>query len=160
MRGMDTALIAGFLGATTLLAAGCSALPLHAAPESAAPDYRAETAAPAVRVDVRTLGALQAALIVHLTTRSPLAEVIVSIDQQGTALSVQPAACRFAPLRPPVVRHASAPPYPLPAIPLCSLVLSAPRGGRYPVTVRVTDGHGRDLVTPIRTTIVMQGESP
>ncbi len=159
MRGMDKALVTSLI-CTALMLGGCavagSGVPAGAATAASAPPAGSGLSA---RVEVRALGALSSAVTVLLTTRRPLADVIVSVDRQGTALSVQPAECRFAPLQPPAVRHASAAPYPLPAIPLCSLVLGAHHGGRYPITVRVTDSGGRDLVAPIHTTVVIQEES-
>ena len=159
MRGMEKALITGLI-CTALMLDGCMVA------RSDVPTGTTTTASAALagsglsaRVDVRALGALSSAVTVHLTTRRPLAEVIVSVDPQGAALSVQPTECRFTPLQPPAVRHAAAPPYPLPVIPLCSLVLGTRHGGHYPIVVRVTDSSGHDLVAPIHTTVVIQGES-
>ena len=159
MRGMEKALITGLI-CTALMLDGCTVarFDVPAGATTTATAALADSGLSA-RVDVRALGALSAAVTVHLTTRRPLAEVIVSVDRQGAALSVQPAECRFTPLLPPAVRHAAAPPYPLPAIPLCSLVLGARHGGRYPIAVRVTDRSGHNLVAPIHTTVVIQGES-
>lgn len=41
----------------------------------------------------------------------------------------------------------------MPIVPSCSLVLHATRDGRHPRDLRIVDGAGHDLVTPIHTTI-------
>ena len=109
----------------------------------------------ALRADARALTPGSVNLVVHLIVPAPIAGARVSVTTSDPRLSVTPPGCDFRVLAPPIVAHATRPPYPLPAIPLCSLVLGAATGGRYPVTLRVRDATGRDLVTPIHTVIVI-----
>ena len=96
-------------------------------------------------------------LVVHLVVSAPIADARVSVTTSDPHLRVTPPGCDFRVLAPPAVARATHPPYPLPAIPLCSLVLGAAAGGRYPVTLRVRDATGHDLVAPIHTVIVIKG---
>ena len=110
-----------------------------------------------VGVDARGMTSTSANLVVHLTAQQPLPYVDVRVQPGDAALVVHPTGCTFRPLRPPIAPHATHAPYPLPAIPLCSLVVSATHAGRYPVILRVRDAAGRDLVAPIHTVIVIKG---
>jgi hypothetical protein len=91
-------------------------------------------------------------LVVHLAVRRTLPIVRVRASSPDRTLRVPPG-CTFSPLSPPRAATAHRPPLPLPEVPLCSLVLEAARGGRYPLDLRIVDGAGHDLVHPIRTLI-------
>ena len=111
----------------------------------------------ALRADARALTSGSVNLVIHLIVPAPIAGARVSVTASDPRLGVTPPGCDFRVLAPPIVAHATHPPYPLPAVPLCSLVVSAPRAGRYPLTLRVRDATGRDLVAPIHTVIVIKG---
>ena len=111
----------------------------------------------ALRADARALTSGSVNLVIHLIVPAPIAGARVSVTASDPRLGVTPPGCDFRVLAPPIVAHATHPPYPLPAIPLCSLVLGAAVGGRYPVTLRVRDATGHDLVAPIHTVIVIKG---
>ena len=111
----------------------------------------------ALRAEARPLMPGSTNLVVHLIVSAPIADARVSVTTSDPGLSVTPPDCDFRVLAPPAVAHAARPPYPLPAIPLCSLVLGASAGGRFLVTLRVRDATGHDLVAPIHTVIVIKG---
>lgn len=111
----------------------------------------------ALRAEAHPLMPGNVNLVVQLIVSVPIAQARVSVTASDPHLSVTPPACDFRVLAPPIVAHATHPPYPLPAIPLCSLVVSATHAGRYPVILRVRDAAGRDLVAPIHTVIVIKG---
>ena len=144
-------------GAIASLAACAAArAPVDAAPETPLP-LAEQSAQLGLRVESRELTGHSINLVVELMVRAPIAGVSVAVGAEDPGLDVVPRRCHFRVLAPPIVAHAMHPPYPLPAIPLCSLVLSAVAGGRYPVTLRVRDGAGRDLVAPIHTVIIIKG---
>lgn len=163
-EGMDRGIKAAWMVCAALAIAGAGVL---ASCVSAAPSAAIARTAPlplsvqgallTLRADARQLTPHSVNLVVHLVVRAPIADVSVSVTAADPRLAISPPRCDFRVLDPPTVPHATHPPYPLPAIPLCSLVLTAPRGGRYPVTLRVRDAAGRDLVAPIHTVIVIRG---
>ena len=144
-------------GAIASLAACAAArAPVDAAPETPLPLVE-QSAQLGLRAESRELTGRSVNLVVELMVRAPIAGVSVTVDAEDPGLDVVPHRCDFHVLTPPIVVHATHSPYPLPAIPLCSLVLSAAAGGRSPMTLRVRDGAGRDLVAPIYTVIVIKG---
>lgn len=110
-----------------------------------------------LRADARELTPLSVNLTIELVVKASWSDVSVSASSDAAGVAITPPTCRFRVLAPPIVPHASHPPYPLPAVPLCSLVVSATHAGRYPVILRVRDAAGRDLVAPIHTVIVIKG---
>ena len=144
-------------GAIASLAACAAArVPVDAAPQMSLP-LAEQSAQLGLRVKSRELTDRSVNLVVELMVRAPITGVSITVDAEDPGLDVAPRRCDFRVLAPPIVAHATHPPYPLPAIPLCSLVLSAVAGGRYPVTLRVRNGAGRDLVAPIHTAIIIKG---
>jgi len=112
-----------------------------------------------IRADVRELTARSVNLVVYLVVRTAIPQASVDVSSANPLLRVSPAACSLRPLAPPVVAHTDGPPYPLPAVPLCSFVLSASREATYPLRLRVRDENGTDLVKPIETAVVIHGGS-
>lgn len=161
---MDRGIRAAWMAGAALAIAAAAAL---ASCASAAPDTGIAPVTPlplsvqglrlSLRADARRLTPGSVNLVVHLIVPVPIAAVRVSVTATDPRLSVTPRQCDFRVLAPPIVPHASHPPYPLPAVPLCSLVVSAPCAGRYPLTLRVRDAAGRDFVAPIHTVIVIKG---
>lgn len=150
----------------TLLFAGCLSLGTCGAAVSPAPDFKpislplsVQSESLALRADVRELTPHSVNLVIQLVVQTSIPNVSVSAMSRDRRLTIWPLSCDFRVLAPPVVQHADHPPYPLPAIPLCSLVLRAPNAGSYPLTLRVRDAAGNDLVAPIHTAVVIQGGS-
>lgn len=106
----------------------------------------------------RQLTSRSAAVTVNLVARTSLANVAVTVIPDDAALSITPAVCKLNVLRPPRVAHATRPPYPLPAVPICTFVVMAPSPGRYPSTLQVRDATGDDLLTPVKVIVVIKGE--
>lgn len=106
----------------------------------------------------RQLTSRSTAVTVNLVARTSLANVAVTMIPDDAALSVTPAACRFGVLRPPHMAHATRPPYPLPAVPICTFVVTAPSPGRYPSTLQVRDAKGNDVLTPVKVIVVIKGD--
>lgn len=159
-RGIKAARMAG--AALAIAAAGALAACASAAPgagNTAVISLPLSVQGPrlALRADAHPLMPGSINLVVYLIVSVPIAGAKVSVTASDPHLSVTPPGCDFRVLAPPIVAHATHPPYPLPAIPLCSLVLGAAAGGHYPVTLHVRDATGRDLVAPIHTVIVIKG---
>lgn len=112
----------------------------------------ASTPTLAVRVTARTLTALRVNLLVRLVARRDLPVVEVRARSPDHRLQIA-SGCTFHPLRPPQVIRRRGPPFALPAVPLCSVTISASQAGRYVVQVRVMDSTGRNLVAPIAVVI-------
>jgi len=101
-----------------------------------------------VSVDARGLPGLRINLQVHLLAHRVFRGVRVALVAPDPKLAV-PSGCTFQVLRPPPAMVHKPPATPLPVIPLCSMVLSAPKAGAYPLDVRVLDRDGRFLAPPI-----------
>jgi len=112
------------------------------------------------RAESSQLTGRSAAVIVELFTKSSLHDIAVAVLALNPAVSVTPVACKFKVLRPPHVAHATRPPYPLPAVPLCTFVVTAPSPGRYPMTLQIRDSGGSDLLKPMNVVVVIKGEKP
>ena len=106
----------------------------------------------AVRVGMRYLTSHSVGVVVHLAAVHRLPVVRVDASSPGHELAITEG-CTFEPLRPPQSAAARRRARPLPAVPLCSLVLEAAASGRYPLDVRILDAAGHDLVAPIHTVI-------
>ncbi len=117
------------------------------------------TSSLSLRADIRELTPQSVNLVVRLFTTSILANISVTVHSVDSHLHIAPSRCFFRVLSPPTVRHASRPPYPLPAVPFCSVVLRARDGGPYPLTLRVRNAAGSDLIVPVHTVVVIQGGS-
>jgi len=112
------------------------------------------------RAESRQLTGRSAAVTVELVTKTPLRNISVTVSAANSTLSVTPTVCKFNVLSPPHVTHATRPPYPLPAVPLCTFVVTAPSPGRYPMTLQIRDSEGSDLLKPVNAVVVIQGEKP
>jgi hypothetical protein len=112
-----------------------------------------------LRAEVRELTPHSANLVIYLVVDAPIPHADVHVSSTNSLLHVSPADCVLSPLSPPVVAHPTDPPYPLPAVPLCSFVLSASAPATYPLLLRVQDANGSDLVKPIETAVALQGSS-
>ena len=112
-----------------------------------------------LRAEVRELTPHSVNLVIYLVVRAAIPDVSVEVTSTNPLLHISPAACVLRLLAPPVVVHTTGPPYPLPAVPLCSFVLSASGHAIYPLLLRVRDANGADLVKPIETAVVIQGGS-
>ena len=105
------------------------------------------------QIEARPLTPGSVNLVVYLMARQRLPVVRVRARSTDTQLNITPGACLFDPLLPPSASRTRSPPFPLRAVPLCSLVLHTARHGRYRVDVRILDAAGRDLVPPVHTTV-------
>lgn len=112
-----------------------------------------------LRADTRQLTSRSVNLVVRLVATSSFTNISISVNSANLHLQIDPPRCFFRVLSPPTVRHARRPPYPLPAVPLCSVVLRAVDAGRYPLTIHVRNTSGVDLVAPIHTIVLIQGGS-
>ena len=112
-----------------------------------------------LRADIRELTPQSANLVVRLFTTFVLANVSVTVHSVDSHLHIAPPRCFFRSLSPPTVHHVNRPPYPLPLVPFCSVVLRARDGGQYPLTLRVRNAAGSDLIAPVHTVVVIQGGS-
>lgn len=110
------------------------------------------------RAESRQLTGRSAAVTVELVTKTPLQNVTVTVIAADSTLSVTPTACKFNVLNPPHLAHAARPPYPLPAVPLCTFVVTAPSPGRYPITLQVRTPERGDLLKPVNAVLVIKGE--
>lgn len=110
------------------------------------------------RAESRQLTGQSAAVTVELVTKTPLQNVTVTVIAADSTLSVTPTACKFNVLNPPHLAHAARPPYPLPAVPLCTFVVTAPSPGRYPITLQVRTPEKGDLLKPMNAVLVIKGE--
>jgi hypothetical protein len=112
-----------------------------------------------LRGEVRELTPHSVNLVIYLIVSATIPRVSVDVSSTNPLLHVSPAGCVLSPLAPPVVVHTTGPPYPLPAVPLCSFVLSASDHAIYPVLLRVRDANGVDLVKPIATAVAIKGST-
>lgn len=110
------------------------------------------------RAESRQLTGRSAAVTVELVTKTPLQNVTVTVIAADSTLSVTPTACKFNVLNPPHLAHAARLPYPLPAVPLCTFVVTAPSPGRYPITLQVRTPERGDLLKPVNAVVVIKGE--
>jgi hypothetical protein len=107
-----------------------------------------------ISVSARSMTEHSINVVAQLITRVRLPAVQLRVHSRDRRLAATQG-CTFRPLEPPRVEPARRPyhPNPLPLVPSCSLVLHAARAGRYPLELRIVDGAGHDLVSPIHTTI-------
>jgi hypothetical protein len=112
-----------------------------------------------LRAEVRELTPDSVNLVIYLIPSAAIPHVSVDVSSSNARLHVSPAGCVLRLLAPPIVVRTNGPPYPLPAVPLCSFVLSASDHATYPLRLRVRDANGSDLVRPIETAVVIQGSS-
>jgi len=112
-----------------------------------------------LRAEARELTPHSVNLVIYLIVDAPIPHASVYVSSTNPLLRVSPASCVLGPLAPPVVTHTTGPPYPLPAVPLCSFVLDASAHATYPLLLRIRDANGADLVTPIETAVVIQGST-
>ena len=101
-----------------------------------------------VGVDQRNLPEHRVNLQIHLLARKVFRGVRVTLTSSDPKLVV-PSGCTFPVLRPPVSMVRRRFTTPLPVIPLCSVVLSAPKAGTYPLDLRTLDSRGKSLAPPI-----------
>lgn len=142
-----------------LLFGGCKS---NAPVLSASPDFPVFASGPAlhVRASSRELTPHSAAVTVELVAIKVFLGVSVAVVSDNPALSVTPTACHFVALKPPAIEHAPRPPYPLPAIPLCTFIVTAHSPGRYRVRIHVEGANGITLVSPIVGAVKIKGEQP
>ena len=112
-----------------------------------------------LRAETRELTPYSVNLVIHLIVGAPIPRVSVGVSSTNPLLHVSPDSCVLSPLAPPVVAHTTGPPNPLPAVPLCSFVLSASGHATYPLLLRVRGANGADLVKPVETAVVIRGGS-
>lgn len=92
-------------------------------------------------------------ITVELLASAARPPVKVILRSHAAALSVTPEACRLEAVSPPAAAQAAGPPYPLPAVPLCTFVVSTTAAGRYHVTITVENTAGRRLLPPVTGTL-------
>jgi hypothetical protein len=109
-----------------------------------------------LRAEVRELTPRSVNLVIYLIARAAIPHVSVDVSSSNARLHVSPAGCVLRLLAPPIGVRTSGPPYPLPAVPLCSFVLSASDHATYPLLLRVRDANDADLVKPIEIAVVIQ----
>lgn len=110
------------------------------------------------RVSTRDLTATSAALTVDLVATEHLSGIAVTVSSDdAAALSVTPAVCRKTTLDPPHTSQGRHPPFALPAVPFCTFVATAPRAGRYRITIQFDDGSGKPLLPAMHATILIGG---
>jgi len=138
--------------------ASCAA-PARDAPTVPVPGLPLSVQGPSLslRAAVRELTPRSVNLVIDLVARMTIADVSVDVSSNDPRLHIRPAGCVLRLLTPPVVVHGKRPPYPLPDVPLCSVVLSAPGHASYPLLLRVRDASGADLMKPIATAVAIQG---
>lgn len=110
-----------------------------------------------LRVDSRPLARGKAVLTIHLTPRVRIEEIAIDVTSADAGLRIDPPRCRLDRLSPPQAIPARGPPYALPAVPICSFVLSATGPATVALRIRIRDARGRDLFAPIDTMITTQG---
>ena len=110
-----------------------------------------------LRAEARELTPHSVNLVIYLIASAPISRASVHVSSTNPLLHVSPVSCVLSPLAPPVVRHTTGPPYPLPNVPLCSFVLNAPDQATYPLLLQVRDANGADLVKPIETAVAIKG---
>ena len=110
-------------------------------------------------MDSRVLARNKAVLMIHVVPRERIAELRIDATSSRADLRIDPSHCVLYRLSPPEAVSSRSPPYALPLVPLCSLVLSAARSASFPLRIRVRDANGTDLVAPIDTMVTIQGVS-
>ncbi len=113
-----------------------------------------------LRAELRELTGHSSNLIIYVITSTPIAHATVDVSSTNPLLQLQPTRCVFHELIPPALVHSDGPPYALPHVPLCSIVLGAPVKANYPLLIRVRDANGTDLIKPIQTDVdIREGSS-
>lgn len=102
-----------------------------------------------LRASTKSLTDHSASVTVELVTSAARAAVKVTLRSRAAALSITPKECGLEAVNPPAIAPAAGPPYALPAIPLCTFVVSTTAPGRYRVTITVEDSAGRRLLLPL-----------
>lgn len=110
-----------------------------------------------LRASSKALTGHSASVVVELTASRAQSSVKVILVSRSRALSITPHTCELHSLLPPAVGHATGPPYPLPATPLCTFVVSASAAGRYYITVTVENSVGRKLLSPVIGVLSFEG---
>jgi len=110
-----------------------------------------------LRASARPLTGHSVSVTVELLASAALPAVKVILRPHAAALSVTPGDCRLQALNPPAVAPAAAPPYPLPATPLCTFVVSTTAAGRYRVTITIENSAGRRLLPPLAGILSFEG---
>jgi hypothetical protein len=113
-----------------------------------------------VRASTKPLTGHSVSVTVELLASAALPAVKVILRPRAAALSVTPADCRLQAVNPPAVAPAAGPPYPLPAIPLCTFVVSTTAAGRYRVTITVENSAGHRLLPPLTGILSFEGTDP
>ena len=126
---------------------------------SQGPPVSISSPALSVGISMRYMTAHSVNLVVHLVARRRLGMVRVRVRSVDHRVAITPG-CTLHTLQPPHGMMAPKPPYPLPAVPLCSLVLRASQAGAYPIEVRIVDGEEHALVAPVRAIIDIPGKRP
>lgn len=106
-----------------------------------------------LRAEARSLTSTSVNLVVYVVVKAPMPQLSVEVTSSDSLLQIHPGACVLHDVAPPTAVHTNGPPYALPTVPLCSLVLSAPSHANSPLLIRVRDANGVDLLQPIETTI-------
>jgi hypothetical protein len=113
-----------------------------------------------LRAELRELTAHSANLIIYLVASTSIAHVNVEVSSTNPLLHAHPSSCVLHELAPPAVVQSDGPPYALPPVPLCNIVLSASANAIYPLLIRVRDASGADLIKPIKTAVdIREGSS-
>lgn len=129
---------------------------------STSPDFPVFESGPALhmRASSKELTPYSTAVNVELVAKTIFPDVNVSVTSRDSALSVTPTVCHLLALKPPTIEHASRPPYPLPAIPLCTFIVTARLPGRYPMVIHVEGTNGKTLLSPLVGAVEIKGEQP
>ena len=129
---------------------------------SASPDFPLFESGSALhmRASSKELTPYSAAVTVELVAKAIFPDVSVSVVSGDSALSVTPTACHLLILKPPTIEHALRPPYPLPAIPLCTFIVTARAPGQYPVVIHVEGTNGKTVLSPVAGVVTFKGERP
>jgi hypothetical protein len=81
----------------------------------------------------------------------------VILTSRATSLSVTPRECQLHAAPPSTQTHTTGPPYPLPATPLCTFIVSANTAGRYRVTITVLNPGGQRLLPRVTGILSFEG---
>jgi hypothetical protein len=113
-----------------------------------------------LRAELRELTGQSTNLIIYLVASTAIPHVNVDVSSTNPLLQVRPSGCVLHELAPPAVVRSGGPPYALPPVPFCSIVLSASVNASYPLLIRVRDASGADLIKPIETAVdIREGSS-
>jgi hypothetical protein len=113
-----------------------------------------------LRASTRTLNRDSVSVTVELLASAARPAVKVILRARAAALSVTPKECGLEAVTPPAVAPAAGPPYPLPAVPLCTFVVSTTAAGSYRVTIIIENSAGRRLLPPLTGILSFQGVDP